>query len=253
MPTGRTLLRYGRYYVDGYDWSGRVQKYGPLNVDFEEGVDNPLNAAVKGVVLDQPTITVGDYNATFATDPVLGDIFELGAEGQTRVVMIAQGIRAEPAAGDPVFVGKFPQKNRALDNGSVLTMVNAQFSQSEVGSLNYGNPWGLLLHAKTAATGANTGAGLNNGTATANGGYLVYQIFGSSGAGTATISIDDSSDGVTWAALSGATSGAIANTAMPCAGIVQLGTTATVRQYTRWQLSLATLTSVTFALAFVRG
>lgn len=253
MATGRTLQRWGRFYVDGYDWSGRVNTYGPLGVDFEEGIDKPLNAEVQGVVLSQPEITIGNYNATFANNATNNDIFEMGAEGVSRVVMIAQGIRAEPAQGDPAFVGKFPQKNRQLDNGNVLTMVNAQFSPSEVASLNYVKAWGTLLHAKAAKTGANTGSGVDNAAATTGGGYLVYQVFAYGGTGSATISIEDSADGVTWLALSGATTGAIAHTSMPTAGIVQLATTATVRRYLRWQLSLTTLTSVTFALAFVRG
>ena len=81
----------------------------------------------------------------------------------------------------------------------------------------------------------------------------MYQITAVAGTGNATISIDDSEDGETYGALSGATSGAIAHTAIPCAGIVQLATNATVKQYLRFQVALDTITSVTFALAFVRG
>ena len=45
----------------------------------------------------------------------------------------------------------------------------------------------------------------------------------------------------------------VANTAVPTAGVVELAVTATIRRYTRWQLSLTGITSITFALALVRG
>ena len=109
-----------------------------------------------------------------------------------------------------------------------------------------------MLHTKSAETAANsaTGAGIDNGAASTAGGYLAFMGF--AGNGTATISIDDSADDSSYSALSGATSGELDFSSVQF-GLVALGTTATVRQYLRWQLALNTATTVTFALAFVRG
>ena len=79
---------------------------------------------------------------------------------------------------------------------------------------------------------------------------MTWQVF--AGDGTATISVDDSADDNTYGALSGATSGEI-DFSSPSSGFVALATTATVKRYIRWQLSLNTANTVTFALAFVRG
>ena len=39
----------------------------------------------------------------------------------------------------------------------------------------------------------------------------------------------------------------------PASGMVAISTTATVRRYLRWQISLGTATTATFALAFIRN
>ena len=80
----------------------------------------------------------------------------------------------------------------------------------------------------------------------------MYQVF--AGDGTATISVEDATTNsdANFAALTGATSGEI-DFSTPTAGIVAIGRTATVRRYLRWQISLNTATTVTFALAFVRA
>jgi hypothetical protein len=87
----------------------------------------------------------------------------------------------------------------------------------------------------------------------------MYQIFASNAAGTATITVQDAAvnnDGG-FALCQTLTSGAIGFADIPCAGIVALdniGASAAVRQYLRWQLALAGgMTTCTFALAFVRA
>jgi hypothetical protein len=117
----------------------------------------------------------------------------------------------------------------------------------------YDNPWGVLIHAYGAETAANASAtgSVDNLAATNDvGGYMMYQVF--AGNGTATLSIDESADNVNFTPLTDATTGVI-NCAVVSAGIVQLATTADVKQYLRWQLAKGSATTVTFALAFVRG
>jgi hypothetical protein len=80
----------------------------------------------------------------------------------------------------------------------------------------------------------------------------MYQVF--AGNGTATLKVQDAATNTnpSFADLSGATSGSV-NCATPSAGVVAISTTATVRQYLRWQIVFGTATTVTFALAFVRA
>jgi hypothetical protein len=171
-----------------------------------------------------------------------------------RTLMVAIGMSAEPAAGDPVYMGEFEQSNYTGEPAGGM-YVNAGFENSSVraSSLLYDNPWGVLLHANSAATAANTatGAGIDTaGVATTFGGYLMYQVF--AGDGTATISVDDSADDSNYSALSGATSGEI-DFSTPTAGRIAIGRAATVRQYLRWQISLNSASTVTFALGFSRA
>ena len=168
--------------------------------------------------------------------------------------MNAYGMRAAPEFGDEVFC--VPMIQRAYKAvGSDIVTARMDFAGPDVTQgIAYHQFFGKLLHALGAETDVNSAdTNVDNGAASAVGGWLMVQITGYSGTGSAEISIDDSADGTSWTALSGATSGAIEHTSMPYSAIIQLGTTATVRRYLRWQLALDTLTSVTFALAFMRG
>lgn len=251
--SGRTNNRWTRVYIDGYDLSGDSRSIGPLMWTYDESDLTGLSHAVKGALPNQATLGLGTYNGVFNDTATTGLHSVLSTGGGMRTVMVAQGMRAEPAIGDPVYMGQFEQKDYQLDPSGVY--VNIPFENSSVRgtTLAYDNPWGVLLHAKAAATAANsaTGAGIDTaGGATAFGGYLTYMVF--AGDGTATISIDDSADDSSYSALSGATTGEMDCTSVQY-GIVALGRTATVRQYLRWQISLNTATSVTFALGFARA
>lgn len=254
MATGRTVARWARVYADGYDLSGHVRTIGPLNWEFEAPVAAALSDAVQTVVLGAGMVSIDSLNAFLDNTATSGLHVVANGAGVSRKVLIAQGIRAAPAAGDPAFIGEFEQLGYTVTpemGGYAVANLPFGDAPATAGHLAYKKPWGHLLHAKGAETGANTATGgLNNGAASALGGYLCFQVF--AGDGTATISIDDSADDSNYSALSGATSGEI-DFSTPTAGIVALGTGATVRQYLRWQLALNSATTVTFALAFVRG
>ena len=251
---GRTLNRFVRVYADGYDISGNTVSVGPYDTAYDDTSITGLDWEVQGAYPGAAKITMGTLNGIFDTTAASGLHVIASGAGVSRVVMNAIGIQASPAAGNPVFMGKFQQLAYHAEAGSTMLTATIPFGNGEPASMTYAKPWGVLMHAKAAETGANSGSGIDNTSATSTGGYMMYQIFGYTGSsGTATISLEDSADGITWTALSGATSGAINKTAMPCAGIVELSTTATVRRYLRWQLTLATLTGANFALAFVRG
>lgn len=260
MP-GRTTIKHTRFYADGYDLSGHTRSYGPLMWEYDTAEEAALTDAIKGALPSHVSHGVGQLNGFFDNTATSGLHTIASTAGVQRTVMIPIGDRAEPAAGVPVYVGQFVQAGYQAEADSNWLYANVPFGMaSSAGTLTplqYTKPWGVLLHAKAAKTAVNASTGIDdNGAATALGGYLCYQIFAVAGTGNVTIKVQDAATNsdASFADLTGATSGAIAHTAAPAAGIVAIGTTATVRRYLRWQLVKdAGITSVTFALAFVRS
>ena len=259
MATGRTINKYSRVLVDGYDMSGDARSIGPLACTFAEGVDDPLNKDITGVWPGQATISPGTLNAIFDNTTDTGIFDVLGTPSGDRDVMIPIGIQTIPAEGDPVFCGQFLQDDFIVAPEALPTTATVKFGSNISGSanINYEVPWGFLLHGNSAETSSNTAIAITPYNAsTSDGGWMMYQVFAAAGTSdmTATISIQDAatnSDG-NFAALTGATTGSI-SCSSPTSGVIALSNTATVRSYLRWQLDLGTATSVTFALAFMRG
>jgi hypothetical protein len=256
MTTGRSVLKYSRVYADGYDLSGYARSIGPLSVTFGEGNDDPLNAALVGTWLGQATISPGTLNALFDNTATTGIHALLGTPPAKRNVLVAQGIQAVPAAGDPVFMGQFRQSDYITEPGATPTALTIKFASSsyDSASLAYTQPWGILLHANTAETTDNTAIGIDQLAATTDGGYMMYQVTAGAGAGgTATIKIQDATTNENADFGDLLTSGSIDVGTAPISGVVALATTAAVKRFVRWQVTFGTATSVTFLLAFVRN
>jgi len=257
MATGRTVSKHSRVYVDGYDLSGYTRSIGPLLERYEEAGEAAVTDAVKGYLPNHVQLGVGTLNGIFDNTATSGlHVLHTAGAGSKHVVTVAQGIRAAPAIGDPCYAGHFEQSGYMAEpnGGMVFATVPFDMTSSAATTLAYPKPWGVLLNVG-AQTDANAGTGVDNptGGATTKGGFLVYHVLASSNAShTATISIDDSADDSSYSALSGATTGSITVTA-GVSGVVALSTTATVKQYLRWQLTLGTATSVTFVLSFHRA
>lgn len=255
MATGRTLARWSRVYINGYPACTRITNYGPLVSDYAQEDLTSICDAVQGSLPAQGMFTPTAVNGIIDAGNHF-DSYYAAYVNTSRVVQVNVGIRGDPAAGDPVFAGQWYLNAGRGDfsNGSIP--FNIEFGDWDVGNLiAYRQPpWGRLLHAGSAETAANSATGgVDNGAATTYGGWFVYSIYNANGAGvTFTLSVDDSADDSSYSALSGATSGELTY-AGATAGIVALGTTATVRRYLRWQLALNTATSVSFTSAFIRG
>jgi hypothetical protein len=251
---GRTLGRHARVYSNGYDLSGYTRSIGPLGSVFEEVEQVSLLDGAKGVLLGKPEIQLGTLNALFDNTATSG-IHALLNSPVAQQVLVAVGIAADPIAGDPVFMTSSEQlAYQAAPSGSDLALSIPYGKSPVTAGLNYTKPWGVLLHANAAKTGANTGTGVDDfGAESTAGGWMMYHILAVAGTGSLVVSIDDSANNSSFSALSGATSGSIVHGGVPASGIVQLGTTATVRRYLRWQLALTDITSCTFVLGFVRG
>jgi hypothetical protein len=251
---GRTLNKFSRVYADGYDLSGYARSIGPLSCTFQEGNDDPLNAAVIGTWLGQATISPGTINSMFdnTSDSGIHAVMKTPAK---RAVMVPIGIQAIPAEGDPVFCGQFQQSDYITDPAATPSALTIKFAANSgaSASLLYSDPWGILLHANSYTSDLNAANGIDCLAATSNGGFMMYQVFSASGAGhTADIIVEDA------AVLAGPYATLVNTTVVdvgtaPIAGIVPLATTAAVRQFVRWQVAWGTATNVTFALAFVRG
>lgn len=253
MATGRTVLKWSKVYVAGYDLTGYSRTFGPLTWSLGEEDATVLSDPVKNALAGQAMINIGTINAVL--DNTTGTSHDLLNTVTERVILLPIGIRATPAAGDPAFMGTFLQKDHMTEatTGTAVT-ISAPFSgwSNNASSLLYGNPWGVLLHAKGAETTVNSSTGIDDrGASSAKGGYMVYQCFSSNG--TVTLKTQDASTNVSGSFADLVSSGSINASVTPVAGMVALSPTATVNRYLRWQIVLGTATTVTFAIGFVRA
>lgn len=256
MARGRSVLDFERVYIDGYDMSGYTSDPGERGIVMDRHNSKCLADAVIGALPSRPDWMFGPLNGVFDNTPTSGiHVLANAAKGTRRNVMHIRGVLAVPAIGGDAFCGPFLQTVYVTGSGDLVT-AKLEFAYDVSAGLNYSNPFGALLHTLTSETGANTAnTNADEGGQTTKGGWLQYHITSITGSGTVTISVDDSSTGTSgWAPLSGATSGAIATASAPTSGFVQLGVTATVKEYLRWQLAFGgSASACTFALSFMRG
>lgn len=256
MGTGRTVARWLRAYVDGFDMSGYAVSVGPLAMEWEAEPMHAFSDEVQNTLVGQPEISCGELNGFFDNTNTSGMHAVMNSAGAARVLTLAFGIRAAPAAGDPTFNGTFTQLSYEAVPDKGFVTANMKFGKqiTTASEIAYGKSWGVLLHPKGAETAVNTATGVDDrGASSAAGGYFVYHIMTANG--TATVRVQDASTNTnpSFADLSGATSGVVDASSTPKFGIVALSTTATVRQFLRWQITFGTATSVTFLASFVRG
>jgi hypothetical protein len=261
MATGRTTSRWTRVYADGYDLSGVARDIGPLDSAFDEHDVTAMGDSVKTYLPGHPYINAGTLNAIFDNTATTGIHNTMRTTGK-RVVTVAKGIRAIPAAGDPVFCGEFLQSayNVAGEGGVVVNMPFAGWA-ADATHRAYPVAWGQLIHAsalRDAVNAADAGVESPTGAATNFGGFMVYHVTATTGAAgtTATIKIQHSADEVdaNYADLAGCTTGVIDVGTAPVGGVLATTTNVTeVLRYLRWQVVIGTVTNLTFTLSFVRG
>ncbi|MFH0938244.1 MAG: hypothetical protein V1899_03050 [Planctomycetota bacterium] len=258
MATGRIREQDRRFYVDGVDLSGHTRKTGDLKWEHVVPVDAAWTDAVKAAIaIGQASLGIGTFNGFFDNTATSGLHTVMNGAGVKRVVMIPQGVRGAPAQGDPVYCGEFEQLDykAQVDNNIIVASIPFGEVDAIAAAINYTKPWGKLLHAKGNETAVNSAIGIDDVAQSTAGGFMCWQIFSVTGTGSVTLTVQDAATNtdVSFANVSGLTSGAIAHTAVPSAGIIALATTATIRQFTRWQISFSTITGCNFALAFIRG
>lgn len=262
MADGRTLARYARVYANGNDFSGETRSIGPLEWNYAAHVEKALTWAVSGALLGVATIKTGTINTILRFDTVSTssphDLIKGMREAYVRL-MVPWGIRTDPAMGDPTWMTiQRCNVHHLLSEGMyTITMdFDPAFLDGPGGNqLNYDVPWGVLLHAKTSETGANAGTGYDGGAQTTAGGWMMCQFIGYTGAGSATVTVQhaDTNLDASFSDITDLTTGAVPHTSMPTSRFAQAATTATIKQYLRWQLTLTGLTGCSFVLAFARG
>lgn len=253
--TGRTVRNYNRIYGGaaawGLDISADTQSIGEVGVDFDFSEQAAYSWGIKGGLLGAGIQTFGPVNQFVNAGTGLAHATMAAAQKTIVTMLLAMGVQEAPTYGTECIGGSWLMKSYRATGDEGLVTVTADFANPGA-ACNYPRFFGKMLHPLVAATGANTGTTnvVNNGAASTAGGYLVW-VLTSINAGTATISVDDSADGSSYAAVTGLTTAALSGAS---AGIIQLATTATIRQYTRWQIALAGgANTATFALALIRG
>ena len=254
MATGRTVSKWLRLWGNGYPLCGYTQTVGPLVHSFDEVDVTTVCDSAKGYLPGMCSINMGTLVGVFDNTATSG--LHALASGANSVwdMLIALGIRAEPAQGDPVFMGKFLQTSYQAAEAGGAVIANAKFTSWDANDRpTYNQPWGVLLHASSAVTAVNSSTGVDGGASSALGGYMMVQVL--AGNGTATLKVQHAAvnaDG-SFADLGGCTTGVV-SMATPFAQIYNTtAVTTTVNQFTRWQIVLGTATSVTFLLSFARG
>ena len=247
----RTVKRWSRIYADGYNLSSEVGSIGSLPWEYDFEAYAALDWEVKGGLPDQVNLGAGPVNGLFSQETG-GTLQAVLTPGADRHVMVPIGFLAPPAMGDPVYCARLLETTGKLTPGTGLMTGSWEFAPSILGDMKYTRPWGVLLNPLVNRTAVNAAAGVDGLAATTAGGFMAYQVMSGAGAGSVVLKVQDSANNADWLDLAGATI-SVASGAIPAAGHVQLGVTATVRRYLRWQLVFTGMTGVTFALAFVRG
>ncbi len=250
---GRTVNRWTRVYMGGYDFSGYANRVGPMAVKFTGADATCLADAVKGFLASGVEANVGEVNGILDNDTA-GLRVAAQAANLSWPMTVAVGIQQAPAAGHPVFAGYFRQAGyQASGDVGGIVAVNLAFTGWDATQQQaYNRFWGRLVHALAAETAVNSGTGVDWSASSSAGGFMAWHLISSNG--TVTLTLQDSDDNATgWANVSGLTSGSQDATTTPVGGLAYAATNATIKQFTRWQLAFGTATTATFVLSLIRG
>lgn len=257
---GRLIGKFARAFYSGYDISGYARNLGTFGAEAEFADLTVLTDAAHGGLPGPANIQAGPFNGVLDNTATSGlHALASGANNTEKLITYALGDGAVPAQGDPTFSLEAVQLDYKplIDAGAMVINLRWTGKKVTAASLQDWQPFGVLLNANVARTAVNAAVGVDNPTAgqTLFGGQMIYHITAGGGTGTVLVKVQDAAinaDG-SFADLTGATSGAIADTAIPASGVVALARTATVRQFLRWQITLTGMTSAAFVLCFNRS
>lgn len=258
---GRTLERYTRVYVDGYDMSGYSRSIGPLEWTFPEITQKSFLDEAAGVLLDTPKISPGTLNAIFDDTADVGIHAALKDAGVSRDVLVALGQLAAPAQGDPVFMGAFGHNGYQISGSSGDLILACPFVKSmpDIAML-YEQPWGVLLHGDITETGdsevLNTAIGIDDhGSSTSKGGWMMLHLISATSGFAFGILIEhaDTNENASFEAIAGLYKDGLTDSDNHSSWIVQIDPDVEIKRYLRWQAAFSGSGSAEFILGFVRG
>jgi hypothetical protein len=253
---GRTHKKHVRLYAGGYDLSGYAMDVGPLAEEFDAPQAAAFTDPVFTSVLGLPNLRLGTLNGLFDNTATNGLHVLHGAPGGKFVVSVPIGIGAAPAAGDPVFCGEWRQMTYLAKAGNDVLPAQIDWSEyaADASVRSYSHAWGWHLHAKAAETANNNGTGIDdNGASSALGGFGVLQVFAGNGTATFSVEAAAANNDAAFDAAGALLTFDTTDCSTPFAEAKALAKTAAVARYLRWQITLGSATSVTFAMSFVRG
>lgn len=221
-----------RLYVDEYDISGDTGAIDNIGLSRAQldvtGLDKEFMERLPGLG-DAELAFTGFFNRTNAHT----QLSPMGTAAQIVTAAFAATLGA-PSASISGAQASY-NVSRGQD-GSLATQANfTSFA-------GYGVQWGVMLTAGSA-TATGTGNAVDNTAASTNGGAAYLHVF-SVTAGTATVTIEDSADSSSWAAIGTFT----AASAATAERITTTGTT--VRRYARYNTSGGT---AVIAVSLYRG
>lgn len=235
-----------QFYLSGYDFSGDVVALrelsgGPALIEGLTGIDKSAMERLGGHLSGAQRITTWFNPAANMSHKRLSTLPTGNQQGQ----YWHRGV-----AGRPVhcIVGKQENYDGNRANDGAFTF------DSDIESDGFGAEWATGLTAgKRTDTTATNGAGVDFTTpafagSSTFGAQFYLQVFGFTGT-SVTISIEDSADNASFAALSG---GAFTTVTGITHERIQTARNATVRRYLR-VVTAGTFSSVTFAVAAVRN
>lgn len=226
------------YYIDGTDLSGDTQALGKISggpAALDMTAINNSAFARQGGLRDGGIDWVSYFNpgaglthaklSALPTADVICTYFHQPAIGNDAASLNGKQVNYDPTRGT---------------DGSLTFAVSAQASA-------FGLEWGFQLtpgrRVDTTATAAGPGNSLNTLASASFGAQAYFHLFAFSGT-SVTISVWDSADNITFAAVAGLTTTALT---VPGAVRVAISNTATVRQYVA-VATVGTFTSADFAV-----
>jgi hypothetical protein len=254
---GRSLSRWVRVFVDGYNLSGYGRSIGPLAVAFDTAdLTAQMSDTVKGYLFGAPSITPGTFNGVMQSTTDSGtEISKIQTAGVSRDILVAIGDRAAPVAGNPAFVCKSTHSGfQVVEDGGAIA-VNADFGEWDASDIpNYSSPWGIMLTAEYDSFDETlSGSVINTGLDTSLGGFFMYQVLpGGSGRWVVKV-MDDPDGGSGYADVEGLTV-TISDASVPQAGIIQTtAITTQIEPYVKLFCTEDAAGTLILAAALVRG
>jgi hypothetical protein len=223
--------------ITSFEFSGETEMLDATTVN-NEGYKTKVAGFKEGTVSVK-----GLFDSDEADADRIHDVFSAAyADGSVKYILASTGAVSVGAIANMVE-GASMKYETPVDTGSLI------FSNGEFTSNNGVQAGKWLMHALQAA-GTNNGTSLDDGASSANGGYLQVHLHNDD-ASDVDVKVQHSTDGSTWADLTGA---AVSNlSATHASGSASVAAGTTVNRYLR---AVATVTggdTILVSVAFARG